>query len=196
MDLGFTSLLKEIAPPTDDRPTDYSAFESAAGLRDFLHAVPDADETSVWLSLDSQEADEEGFGTPILGVEVSMKAEVAARTAVNDAENKTLSAMVEWLADPGRAKIVHDPKLIQLLAALDSKGRSQTVSGIRHATMLYSYLLRPTTANHALPEVVLRHLNRTLSGAPGERADFLLRLAPILRAEVENRAFRAGIRND
>ena len=28
-------------------------------------------------------------------------------------------------------------------------------------------------------------MNRTLSGAPGERADFLLRLAPVLRAEVE-----------
>jgi DNA polymerase-1 len=51
--------------------------------------------------------------------------------------------------------------------------------------MLYSFLLRPTTANHEFAEVVLRHLNRTLSGAPGERADFLLRVAPILRAEVE-----------
>jgi DNA polymerase-1 len=51
--------------------------------------------------------------------------------------------------------------------------------------MLYSYLLRPTTANHEFAEVVLRHLNRTLSGAPGERADFLRRIAPILRAEVE-----------
>src|SRR5271154_4630581 len=105
VDLGFTSLLKEIAPPTDDRQTDYSAFESAAGLRDFLHAAPDADETSLWLSLDSQEPDEEGFGTPILGVEVSMKPE-AARTAANDSGNKTLSVMVEWLADPRRAKIV------------------------------------------------------------------------------------------
>ncbi len=59
------------------------------------------------------------------------------------------------------------------------------MAGIRHATILYSYLLRPTTANHAFAEVVLRHLNRTLSGAPGERADFLLRVAPVLRAEVE-----------
>jgi DNA polymerase-1 len=51
--------------------------------------------------------------------------------------------------------------------------------------MLYSYLLRPTTANHEFAEVVLRHLNRTLSGAQGERADFLLRVAPVLREEVE-----------
>ena len=36
-----------------------------------------------------------------------------------------------------------------------------------------------------LAEVVLRHLNRTLSGASGERADFLFRLAPALRAEVD-----------
>ena len=57
--------------------------------------------------------------------------------------------------------------------------------GIRHATMLYSYLLRPTTAQHELPDVVLRHFNVTLSGAPGERADQLQRLAPLLRQEVE-----------
>jgi DNA polymerase-1 len=31
----------------------------------------------------------------------------------------------------------------------------------------------------------LRHLNRTLSGASGERADFLLQLAPVLREDVE-----------
>jgi DNA polymerase I len=91
----------------------------------------------------------------------------------------------EWSADAKRPKIVHDPKLFQLLAPSHSVESPNTVSGIRHATMLYSYLLRPTTANHEFAEVVLRHLNRTLSGAPGERADFLLRLAPILRAEVE-----------
>jgi DNA polymerase-1 len=92
--------------------------------------------------------------------------------------------MSDWLADPKRPKVVHDPKLIHLLA--DPAGGAKTVAAIRHATILYSYLLRPTTANHALAEVVLRHLNRTLSGAPGERADFLLRLAPVLRAEIEN----------
>ena len=52
---------------------------------------------------------------------------------------------------------------------------AKAVAGIRHSTLLYSYLLRPTTANHAFAEVVMRHLNRTFSGAPGERADFLLR---------------------
>lgn len=96
-----------------------------------------------------------------------------------------MDALKEWAADAERPKIVHDPKLFQLLAPSHSTESPNSVSGIRHATMLYSYLLRPTTANHEFAEVVLRHLNRTLSGASGERADFLLRLAPVLRAEVE-----------
>ena len=96
-----------------------------------------------------------------------------ARIAANDVQNKALAAMKEWLADAKRPKIVHDPKLFHLLAAPESPAEGNAVAGIRHATMLYSYLLRPTTANHAFAEVVLRHLNFTLSGAPGERADFL-----------------------
>jgi DNA polymerase-1 len=55
--------------------------------------------------------------------------------------------------------------------------------------MLYSYLLRPTTAKHDLASVVLRHRNVTLPGAPGERADQLQHLAPLLADEVE----RAGL---
>jgi DNA polymerase-1 len=184
-ELGFTSLLREIGTQADARATDYAPLESPDALRDFLKTVPPGQEAAVWLSLDSEEPEEEGFGTRVLAVEVSAKSGMA-RTIANDAENKTLAAMSEWLADPKQAKVVHDPKLLQLLAAPDSKGGAKTLAGVRHATMLYSYLLRPTTANHAFGEVVLRHLNQTLSGAPGERADFLLRLAPMLRAEVEN----------
>jgi DNA polymerase-1 len=93
--------------------------------------------------------------------------------------SEILVAMRSWLADPSRHKIVHDPKLVELLAG--------PAAGIRHATMLYSYLLRPTTAKHDLGEVVLRHLNVTLAGRPGEHADYLQRLAPVLRSEVESR---------
>ena len=49
-------------------------------------------------------------------------------------------------------------------------GLAGPVAGIRHATQLYSYLLRPTTSKHELADVVVRQLNVTLSGAPGERA--------------------------
>src|SRR6185437_14399984 len=108
-----------------------------------------------------------------------------SRVAANDVENRMLAAMGEWLADAKRPKIVHDPKIFSLLANPDSSGDAKAIAGICDATMLYSFLLRPGTANHAFPEVVLRHLNFMLSGAQGERADFLLRIAPILRADVE-----------
>ena len=183
-ELGFTSMLREFAPAGDDRKTDYAALGSHAELKKFLDAAPRSSETAAWLSLDAQEADEEGFGTRVLDVEVSAKTG-SARILANDAENKALGALKDWLADPKRPKIVHDPKLLHLLATPDTKGNGDTIAGIRHATILYSYLLRPTTANHAFAEVVLRHLNFTLSGASGEHADFLTRLAPILRAEVE-----------
>ena len=183
-ELGFTSLLREFAPVGDDRKTDYATLESHLALGKFLGSIPRAHESAVWLKLDAEEPDDEGFGTQVLEVEVAAKPGVA-RFAANDLQNKALGAMKEWLADAKRPKIVHDPKLFHLLAAPESAADGNAVAGIRHATMLYSYLLRPTTANHAFAEVVLRHLNFTLSGAPGEHADFLTRLAPILRAEVE-----------
>jgi DNA polymerase-1 len=186
-ELGFTSLLRELAPLADSHKTDYAQLELPSALQKFLHDVPRGQETAAWLALDAEDPDEEGFGTRVLSVEISAKAG-QARIAANDVEDKSLDAMKEWLADPKRPKIVHDPKLFHLLTTSDSnadRSAGRQVAGIRHATMLYSFLLRPTTANHEFAEVVLRHLNRTLSGAPGERADFLLRIAPILRAEVE-----------
>jgi len=205
-ELGFTSLLRELAPLADAQQTDYVPIEPPPAFKKFLDAIPLKQETAAWLALEAQDSDEEGFGTRVLAVEVSTKAG-QARIAANDAENKTLAAMQDWLADSKHAKVVHDPKLFQLLAAraglreggagavaapkhgkksaVAAAVSANSVAGIRHATMLYSYLLRPTTANHEFAEVILRHLNRTLSGAAGERADFLLRVAPVLRAEVE-----------
>ena len=186
-ELGFTSLLRELAPLADTQKTDYTQLEPPTALQNFLREIPRGEETAAWLALDAEDPDEEGFGTRVLSVEISTKTGQARITA-NGVEDKSLDAMEEWLADPKRPKIVHDPKLFHLLTTSDSatdRSAGRQVAGIRHATMLYSFLLRPTTANHEFAEVVLRHLNRTLSGAPGERADFLLRVAPILRAEVE-----------
>ncbi len=184
VELGFTSLLRDFAPIVDTQKTDYANLESPRALVEYLGAVPEGRETAIWLSLDSGEPDEEGFGTQVLEVEVSPEAGVA-RTVANDVENKTIAAVRDWLADESRPKIVHDPKLFHLLCSANGGDQSKSIAGIRHATILYSYLLRPTTANHAFAEVALRQLNRTLSGAPGERADFLRRVAPLLREEVE-----------
>jgi DNA polymerase I len=183
-ELGFTSLLRELAPVLDEQKSDYSTLNSPDELRKFLQGTPRGTEIAAWLTLDAEEPDDEGYGTYVRSLEVSSKSGTA-QILPNDAENKNLVAWKDWLGDSNGPKIVHDPKLFNLLAIPDASGHRDAVSGVRHATMLYSYLVRPTTANHEFAEVVLRHLNRTLSGAPGERADFLIRLAPILRAEVE-----------
>jgi DNA polymerase I len=183
-ELGFTSLLRELAPVMDEQKSVYSALTSPDELRKFFKETPRGTEIAAWLTLDAEEPDDEGYGTYVRSLEVSSNSGTA-HILPNDAENKNLAAWKEWLGDSKRPKIVHDPKLLDLLAMPDASEHRDAVSGIRHATMLYSYLLRPTTANHEFAEVVLRHLNRTLSGAPGERADFLIRVAPILRAEVE-----------
>ena len=92
------------------------------------------------------------------------------------------------LADPQRPKIVHDPKLFHLLT-----GR---MANVLHATQIYSYLLRPTTANHNFTDVVMRQFNSMMGGGPGERADYLQRLAPALQAQNWRRTDRQRIRKN
>ena len=191
-ELEFTSLLKHLPAPKSTEKTDYANFASARELREFLNALAPKDEVAVWFALDSEDPDNEGYGTRVRAIEISNRHGFARVLAVNDAadskdkeEGEALRALADWLADASRPKIVHDPKLFELLGLSDADAKQRCVAGIRHATMLYSYLLRPTTANHSFAEVVLRHLNVTLSGAPGEHADFLFRLAPLLHAEVE-----------
>jgi DNA polymerase-1 len=181
-ELGFTSLLKELpASVTSASATqDSERLDSAAAIGKFLAGVPKEKEIAVWLEPAPGEREAEGFGTRIAAVELSPAAGVS-RAAWWDEAGEVRRALEPFLGDAARPKIVHDPKLIELLAG--------PVAGIRHATMLYSYLLRPTTGKHDLASVVLRHRNVTLPGAAGERADQLQHLAPMLAEEVE----RAGL---
>ena len=177
-ELGFTSLLRDLpaASTAAVAATDSAALDSPAALKKYLAGLPKNKEIAVWLTLAEGERETEGFGTRIAAIEISPEAGVS-RTAWVDAKGEMIGALGEFLRDPARRKIVHDPKLIELLVG--------PVTGILHATMLYSYLLRPTTSKHALADAVLRQENVTFSGAPGEHADHLQRLAPLLRKEVD-----------
>jgi DNA polymerase-1 len=188
-ELGFTSLLKELGPAAPSAETlgqrEYAELESPEAVRKFLSSVPREQEIAAWPEIaprgTDDEQEEEGFGSRIAAVELSPKASVARTFRLPDDEKKReewLAALRPWLADAARPKIVHDPKLIELLLG--------PVAGIRHATMLYSYLLRPTTANHVFADVVLRYLNLSPGASPGEHADLLQRLAPVLRQQVES----------
>ncbi len=181
-ELGFTSLLRDLpaapAATTAARAAaiDSAALESPAALKKYLAAIPRKAETAVWLTLAEGDREEEGFGSHVAAVEISIKPGVS-RTAWLDEKGEMMAVLAEFLGDAARAKIVHNPKLFELLAG--------PVGGIRHATMLYSYLLRPTTSKHSLADAVLRQESVPLSGAPGENAEHLQRLAPALRKEVE-----------
>ena len=185
-ELGFNSLLKELgaeavasSAPVSVEPaakTDYAQFATAAEFREYLAKLPVKHPLAIWLNLEPGERESEGFGTRIASIEVSPKSG-QGRSVWFDEKGEALKALAPLLADPKRPKIVHDAKLFQLLT-----GRA---ANIQDASQLYSYLLRPTMANHNFTDVVLRQFNVMLGGGPGERADYLLRLAPALRTQVD-----------
>src|SRR5271168_171984 len=185
-ELGFNSLLKELGTETAALPasvnseatakTDYAQFATVAEFREYLAGLPAKQPLAVWLNLEAGERESEGFGTRIAGIEVSAKAG-QGRAVWMDAQGEALQALLPVLQDAKRPKIVHDAKLFQLLA-----GRAHN---LQDATQIYSYLLRPTTGNHNFADVVMRQWNTMLSGGPGERADYLQRLAPVLREAVK-----------
>jgi DNA polymerase I len=190
-ELGFNSLLRELGSeavaasvPASARvvETDYAQFPSVAEFRAYLKALPEGQALSVWLNLETGEREAEGFGTRVASIEVSSKAG-EGRSVWLDESGDALQALSLSLADGKRPKIVHDPKVLQILAG--------DTANIRHATQIYSYLLRPTTANHAFADVVMRQFNAILSGAPGEHADYLHRLAPVLRAQIDAQELRS-----
>ena len=185
-ELGFNSLLKELgaqataasapAAAATATPADYAQLVNAKEFRDYLAKLPAKQPLAVWLNLDLGQRESEGFGTRIAAIEVSPKAG-EGRAVWADEKGEALKALAPFLEDAQRPKIVHDPKIFPLLAG-------QT-NNIQHATQLYSYLLRPTTANHNFSEVVMRQFSTLLGGGPGERADYLQRLAPVLREQVK-----------
>ena len=185
-ELGFNSLLKELgseavassAPANSESAakTDYAQFTSVTEFREYLAKLPAKQPLAVWLNLEPGERESEGFGTRIASIEVSSKAG-EGRSVWFDEKGEALKALEPLLSETRRKKIVHDPKLLQLLV-----GRC---TNLQHATQLYSYLLRPTTANHNFADAVMRQFSAMLGGGPGERADYLQRLAPVLHAQVE-----------
>src|SRR5205807_8842214 len=185
-ELGFSSLLKELdagavaasAPAASGaaEKIDYAQLGNAAEFREYLASLPAKQPLAVWLNLDPGQRESEGFGTRIAGIEVSAKSG-EGRSIWTDEKGEIGKALAPLLADAKSPKIVHDPKIISLLAG--------ETNNIQHATQLYSYLLRPTTANHNFADVVMRQFNVMMGGGPGERADYLQRLAPALHAQVQ-----------
>ena len=185
-ELGFSSLLKELgasavtsssaAVSELDENADYAQLESAKEFREYLAKLPPNQPLAVWLNLDLGERESEGFGTRIAAIEVSSRAG-EGRSVWTDEKGEVLGVLAPLLEDSERPKIVHDPKIFSVLVA--------ETRNVQHATQLYSYLLRPTTANHNFNDVVMRQFSAILGSGPGERGDYLQRLAPVLYEQVK-----------
>ena len=63
-----------------------------------------------------------------------------------------------WLADPGRAKVVHDAKP----ALLAFNARGWRLAGLTHDTALAAYLARPDQRTYDLADLSVRYLHREL----------------------------------
>ena len=187
-ELGFTSLLKELgaeaagmgsSPETGaSKSAKFTQFANAGEFRGWLEKLPAKQPLAVWLAVDTGEREAEGFGARVMAIEVATNEE-EGWSVWADEKGEALKTLAPILADAKRPKIVHDPKLFQLL--------NGPAANIIHATQLYSYLLRPTTANHNFADVVFRQFNVPLGGGPGEHAAMLHKLAAALHAQVEEK---------
>ncbi len=128
-ELGFNSMLKELGAEAVATAaaneqvavkTDYVQFATVEEFRGYLAKLPAKAPISVWFNLEEGNREAEGFGTRVASIEVSSKAG-EGRSVWMDEKGEALKALAPLLADPKRPKIVHDPKLFQILGGAGSE---------------------------------------------------------------------------
>ncbi len=198
-ELEFTSLLKELLPDVQVTESHYGEAKSPRDVEVAIKAVhPDG-----FLSLaveapglsaaeqDDREEEPEEAMLPLGQPAAAARAIEAARNiAISSGPgmattvslgSEAAQALRSALSDSTLPKAVHDYKAA--IHALASAGIE--LSGVRHDSRLYSYLLDPTYASQGLPDVALRRFNLKASGSLAESADLTGRLASSLRHELE-----------
>jgi len=204
-ELEFGSLLKELLPMAEVRETSYGEAKFAADVDDMVDAARKTGFLAIAVEASSateqsEEDDDENVedagdaqGSLMLSgnlSEVSAADEpVPARVAVSGVAGSAVSGQVEAspVGDALRRALANDlPKAVHdWKAASHALAASGTeLAGVRHDSMLYSYLLDPTYSS-GLAEVALRHCNLKLSDNLAQAADVTLRLATMLRGQIE-----------
>jgi DNA polymerase-1 len=74
------------------------------------------------------------------------------------------AAVMSWLGDPGRAKVLHDAKGPMLALA----ARGWPLHGLVSDTALAAYLVRPDQRSYDLADLTLRYLKRELKQGAGD----------------------------
>jgi len=207
-ELEFTSLLKELLPVVEVKEGDYREIASKAEFEDYLRGLGEGAALALAIPTEHTESiyaegaeDEEpqpaqsGF-LALQPADAEDQSALAKRIAVSNApgagamvalEDRALADRVKSvLEDAAVPKTVHDLKLALHFFAEHFSGAGIALAGVKHDSMLYSYLLDPTYSSHSLPEVALRRFNLKLSGNLAEAADVTGRLGSALRREVED----------
>ena len=204
-ELEFTSLLKELLPVVEVSETYYTEARSVVDIEAVLKAVPAEGALAVALEHGEsapaieEEKEEEPettqlslMGTTLAGVALSEHpTPVGRRLAISATGGSATVSKLDSgdigdkirviLEDEKLPKAIHDYKAaLHTFAPLGIKA-----AGVRHDSMLYSYLLDPTYSSHALSEVALRRFNLKLAGELAEAADITGRLSSTLRSDVE-----------
>ncbi len=175
LDLGFTSLLRELAPAAETVATDYAELSGETALHEYLEnleniaqdcvvaAAVGAPETSGMLTAISQEA----ALSPKPGV---------ARTIPAD----LLPVLKPWLENPAIPKAIHDSKAARRALAR----QDVSLEGVLHDTLLYSFLLDATESNHSFEAAVERRFGQRPGASLAAQADWAGRLAAALAPEI------------
>jgi DNA polymerase-1 len=197
-ELEFTSLLKDLLPTVQVSEVQYGEAKSAVDVEAVLKSIPPGGSLAVALEVakpavvaEEPETEAEADVLPLQpGTAPLPTAAPSHNLAISSTagsaltvplDSKAAERLKSALSDPELPKTIHDSKT----AAHVLRSLEITVEGLRHDPMLYSYLLDPTYASHALPDVALRRFNMKLSGALAESADITGRLATALREEAE-----------
>ena len=195
-ELEFTSLLKELLPVVEVTGAHYTEAKSDADIAAALKAVPSEGALAIAVEaeeptaeVEDEDAVQEGMLPLTAGSastqpalrKIAISASAGTAVTVSVEMDGARSKLVSMLADAAIPKAIHDYKTA--IHALEQQGI--TMEGVRHDSMLYSYLLDPTYSSHRLVDVALRRFNLKLSGTLPESADVTGRLAAELWREVD-----------
>jgi DNA polymerase I len=201
-ELEFTSLLKELLPVVEVSDAHYVEAKSATDVEKVLRAIPaggvlavavEQEERPEQASDEEEEAEAQDAQLLLMGApmtapafesvthRVAISASAGSAVVVNLRSEEISAGLLSALANAEAPKAIHDYK-----AAIHALDPLQiAVTGVRHDSMLYSYLLDPTYPSHRLADVALRRFNLKLAGQLAESADITGRLTAALRGEVE-----------
>ena len=174
-ELEFYSLLKELGPTEDSHTRDYRTLETREAVAEYVNGVEPG--VRVAVAIASAKADE--LPLTMLGI--------AAREGLGRAiSTEHLDLVKPLLEDPSREKVAHDSK--SLLLALRKFGVAP--AGIAHDVMLYAFLLNADPGGCSHEVLAEKYLDRKLSAAAEQQADYALTLAGRMIPEVDAQGLR------